>query len=124
MTVITKSRNLEAQPFIVTEDQILTGKAWEEWLEEIEREFKYFNIADALGKKDALIIFGGRELTRLEKSLSDPTDDGMNVYDKIRSKFNSYFTPKRNKYYARYQFLNMRTTIGETTTAYAARLNI
>ena len=39
-----------------------------------------------------------------------------------KSGLNSYFTPKRYKHYARYQFLNMRTMTGETTTEYAARL--
>ena len=42
------SSNLRVQHFIVRDDQISTGKAWEEWLEEIEREFQYFNITDPL----------------------------------------------------------------------------
>ena len=56
MTLIMESRNLKAQPFIVRNDQISNGKAWEEWLEEIEHEFRYFNIADPLNKKYALIL--------------------------------------------------------------------
>ena len=91
-------------------------------MEEIEREFQYFNITDLLSKKDAMIIFGGRELARLEKSLPNPTGEGLNEYDRLRTKLNNYFTPKRNKHYARYQFLSMRTTTEETTAAYAARL--
>ena len=75
----------------------------------------YFNIADQANKKDALIIYGERELARLEKSLPNPTDPNicMNEYDKLKAKLNNYFTPKRNKHYARYQFLNMRTTSGK-----------
>ena len=122
VTVITECRNLKAQPFMSSEDQISTGKAWEEWLEGIEREFRYFNISDPMSQKDAMIIFGGRELARLEKSLPDPTGPGLNVYTKLRTKLNDYFMPKRNKHYSRYQFLNMRTTASETTAAYAARL--
>ena len=35
---------------------------WKLWLEEIEREFRYFRINTPTYKKDALIIFGGREI--------------------------------------------------------------
>ena len=36
--VITETRNLKTQPFVPKDDQVSTGKAWDEWLEEIERE--------------------------------------------------------------------------------------
>ena len=59
VTIITESRNLRALQFRPSEDQLSTGKAWEDWLEGVEREFRYFRIANALDKKDALIIYGG-----------------------------------------------------------------
>ena len=37
-------------------------------------------------------------------------------------KLNDHFTPKKNKHQARYLFLKMRPHVGETTSAYAARL--
>ena len=40
--IVTETRNLKAKPFLRTEDQIARGKLWEEWIEEIEREFRYF----------------------------------------------------------------------------------
>ena len=46
----------------------------------------------------------------------------MNDYEKLRKKLNDYFTPKKNKQYARYLFLKMKPTHGETTVAYAARV--
>ena len=55
--------------------------------------------------KDALIIYGGQEISRLEKSLPNPEEPGQNVYQKIRNKLNEYFIPKRNKHYSRYMFL-------------------
>ena len=88
----------------------------------IKPEFRYFCINDPMNKKDAMIIFGGRELACLEKSLPNPTDEGMNDYDRLQSKINAYFIPKRNKHYARYQFLNMQNTASETAASYAARL--
>ena len=78
VTVMTETRNLRALPFRPSEDQLSTGKAWEEWLEDIEREFRYFRISSPADRKDAMIIYGGKEIARLEKSLSEPDDlDGQ-----------------------------------------------
>ena len=68
-----------------------------------------------------MIIYGGKEIARLEKSLPDP-DGNSNEYEKLRKKLNDYFAPKQNKHYARYVFLKMRPFAGEATIAYAARL--
>ena len=120
VTVITtESRNLRALPFKLTEDQLTTGKAWEEWLDDIEREFRYFRIGNPADRKDAMIIYGGKEIARLEKSLPDPVD-AFNEYEKLRKKLNDYFLPKQNKHYARYVFLKMRPLAGEATISYAA----
>ena len=119
VTVVTETRNLKSQPFSHPEDQISTGKAWEEWLEGIEREFRYFKISSPVDRKDALIIYGGKEIARLEKSLPDPVDVD-DVYDKLKTKLNNYYTPKKNKHHARYLFLKTRPTLHKTTTAYAA----
>ena len=99
----------------------MTGKAWEEWLEEIEREFRYFRITHPQDKKDALIIYGGNEIARLEKSLPDSVGD-LDAYQILRKKLNEYFLPKRNKHYARYTFLKMKPVEGESTVSYAIRL--
>ena len=50
---------------------------------------------EPLDKKDALIIFGGKEIAHLEKSLPNPTD-GDNDYEKLRKKLNNYFKTKKN----------------------------
>ena len=42
VTTISESRNRRASPFRPTEDQLSVGKEWEEWLDAIEREFRYF----------------------------------------------------------------------------------
>ena len=107
VTIISESRNLRALPFRVTEDQLSTDKEWEDWLEVIEREFRYFKISNPVDKKATLIIYGGKEIAHLEKSLPDPTGN-LNEYEKLRVKVNDYFMPKRNKHYARYIFLKMR----------------
>ena len=97
------------------------GKAWREWLEEIEREFRYYRINTPNDKKDALLIFGGRELRRLDKYLPDLADD-LDEYQKIRRKLNDYYLPKRNIYFERYLFLKMRPSPGERTVTYGTRL--
>ncbi|VDI77074.1 Hypothetical predicted protein [Mytilus galloprovincialis] len=59
-TGITETRNLRSKPFIQSDDQISTGKHWEDWMESMERELRYFRITDPADKKDALIIYGGK----------------------------------------------------------------
>lgn len=68
--------------------------------------------------KDALIIYGGKEIACLEKSLLDPTEGSLNEYEKLR-KLNDYFMLKRNKHHVRYIFLKMKPIAGETTVTYA-----
>ena len=55
-------RNLRINPFTVDEDHIATGEKWDEWLEELEREMRFFRISDATDKKDAMLIYGGAEI--------------------------------------------------------------
>ena len=74
VTLITESRNLRTLPLKLSEDQLSTGKSLEDWLQEIEREFRYFRISSPLDKKDALIIYGEQEIARLAKSLPYPED--------------------------------------------------
>ena len=57
VTIITESRNLRALPFMPPEDQLSIGNAWEEWLDEIEREIRYSKITNAHDKTDAIIIY-------------------------------------------------------------------
>ena len=87
----------------------------------IERELRYFKITEPADKKDALIIYKGKEIARLEKSLPNPPGE-LDEYDKLKTKLNNYFTPKKNKHHARYLFLKLRPNHGETVAAYATRL--
>ena len=70
VTIITELRNLRALPLIPPEDQLCSGKAWEDMLEGIQREFRYFKITHfkitwAQGKTGAKIIYGGQEVAHL-----------------------------------------------------------
>lgn len=120
--VYTTSRHLRSPPFSLPEEPIEAGRAWEEWLEGIEREFRYFRITDPNDKKDALIIYGGRDLARLERSLPDGEVGENDAYFILKRKLNEHFLPKKNKHHGRYIFLKMRPTPSEPTIAYAARL--
>ena len=124
VTVISEGRILRTLPFRPTEDQLSTGKLCEDWLESIEREFRFFRVANPLDRKDALIIYEGSEIARLEKSLPDPEDPRkeLDEYQKLRIKLNEYFLPKKNKHYARFIFLKTRPEAGEATVVYATRL--
>ena len=125
VTVVSESRNLKARPFIPSDDQLATGKAWEDWLEQIEREFRFFKITQAMDRKDALIIFGGNEIARLEKNLPNPENTGevpLDDYELLKKKINAHFLPQKNKHHARYILLKMRPEPEEPTAVYAARL--
>ena len=119
--VITETRSLKIRPFASGDNQITAGKAWDDWLEKIKREFRYFKISDPIDKKDALIIYGGKEIARHEKSLPNPVGE-LNKFDKLRTKLNDCFTSKKNKHHARYLFLKLRPNHGETIVAYASQL--
>ncbi|XP_053376601.1 uncharacterized protein LOC123533440 [Mercenaria mercenaria] len=114
-------RNLRINPFSVDEDHIATGEKWDEWLNELEREMRFFRVIDAEDKKDAMLIYGGVEIRRLDKSLQDPGGEG-DVYSKLKSKLTDYFAPKKNIHFCRYVFLKTRPQPGENTVSYAARL--
>ncbi|KAJ7377510.1 hypothetical protein OS493_028493 [Desmophyllum pertusum] len=89
--IITESRNLRALPCTPGDDQLNTGEnVQDDWIKEIESFLvfqNYFRIMDPLDKKDALLIYGGKEIARLEKSLPNPTDE-LNNYEKLKKKLN------------------------------------
>ena len=50
-----------------------------------------------------MLIYGGAEIRRLEKSLLD--SEYGDVYDKLQSKLSNYFSQKKNVHYARCMFV-------------------
>lgn len=100
---------------------IVKGKVWDDWFEEIEWEFRYFKIMELFDKKDVFIIYGGKEIVCLEKSLLNLID-GVNDYEKLRKKLNDYFKLKKNKYYVRYVFFKMRLIYDEIMNVYVVCL--
>ena len=84
------------KPFVSTDSSISTGQVWEEWLEELEQDFRYFKTEKAADKIEAMIIYEGKKLARLEKSLPDPgqpegEDNQMDDYEKLKTKANGYY---------------------------------
>ena len=119
--IVSQSRDLNILPFREAEQKHSRGIHWTEWLEDIERKFRYFKMHDPFDQKDALMIYGGREIARLEKALPDPCGK-LNEYEKLKIKLNTHFLPQRNKYYARYLFLKITPRVEETTISFATRL--
>ena len=64
---MTNQNSMLAQRCHAIWDRLSISKAWKEWLEEIEREFRYFRIKSLKDKKDALLIYGGREIVTLKR---------------------------------------------------------
>ena len=67
------------------------------------------------------MIFGGQEITRLNKWLPDPSGKLVD-YEKVKKKLNDYYVPKINKHYARYTFMKMRPRPRERIITYWTRL--
>ena len=121
--IIVSQSRIRSLPFRPTEDQLYTKKAWEEWLDFIEREFRYFRIISPADRKDALIIYGRPKIVRLEKCLPDQDfDRRLDMYQKLKKKLNACYLPKRNKHHTTYIFLETKSELGEATVAYATRL--
>ena len=114
-------RELRILPFKPPEDRLSCGIAWKEWVEEIERQFRLFGIESPSDMKDALLIYGGRELSRLEKYLPEPVAK-TNEYETVKTKLNEYYVPRVNKHYERFLFLKMRPYRRESILSYASRL--
>ena len=105
ITVVTETRNLRTISFIQNDDPLSTGKQWEDWLEGIEREFRYFKITQPEDKKDALLIYGGKELVRLEKSLKNNINNEQSLNQlsnqrpqrerRVPEHFNDYIMSRR-----------------------------
>ena len=55
------------QLFAIPDEMSAVGKAWQEWLKGIEREFRFFKMLEAVEKKDAIIVHRGNERARLEE---------------------------------------------------------
>ena len=105
-TFVPETRPLPIEQFKLR-DSHNANKDWKLWLEEIEREFRYFRINSPTDKKDALI-----KIAYLEKYLPE-LDGKIDEYQKLREKFNTHFSPRKNKYLARYLFQNIRPRPGE-----------
>ena len=120
ITIVT-TRELPILPFKAPENHLARGLAWNKWLEEIERQFRFFGIESPSDMKDALLIYGGKDLVRLERYLPD-ADDKLDEYETLKKKLNYYYVPRINKHYKRFLFLKMRPKQGESILSYATRL--
>ena len=128
--VVIVNRNLRIDSFIPEDDELRNSDAWEDWRTEFDRQCRYFGLTEPGEKKEAMIIFGGKELARLEKSLPNPTErpEGVNAdvpiddYNKLQWKLDNYFLKKKNTHHARYKFNSMKPEHKESTVKYVARL--
>ena len=67
-----------------------SGWNCERWLKDFQRQAQYYGIRDPEEKKQALVVFGGREVTICEDSLPDLDNNG-DVYERMFQKHNSHF---------------------------------
>ncbi len=99
--VITETRNLRSPPFIAPRNnRVLRGvqgkNGWRPLNMIMNSGISNSRIQSI--KKDALIIYGGKEVAKLDL----PNSETGNPYEKLRTKLNNHYLPKKNKHYARY----------------------
>ena len=92
-TFVPETRHLPIEQFKLR-DSHNAEKDWKLWLEEIDKEFRYLRINIPTDKKDALIIFGGREIVYLEKYLPEP-DGKLDEYQKPMGVIKHIFFAKK-----------------------------
>ncbi|XP_045178131.2 uncharacterized protein LOC123538228 [Mercenaria mercenaria] len=114
------SQNLKISPFIGGEDYRMSNEIWTKWIDKLELELRFVEITDLKKKKDALLVYGGKEIRKLENNSTD--QETGDRYEKLKAKLTEHFATKKNIYYNRYIFLKMRPEHGESTGSYAARL--
>ena len=118
---IMAGRDLRIMPFKAPKNRISCGIAWKKWLDNTERQFRFFRIEHPSDKKDALMIYGGKELAYLEKYLPE-ANTTLDEYERLKKKLNGYFVSKRSKYYERYLFNKTRQYNVESIRSYVTRL--
>ena len=87
-TLFIKHKQLNLQPFQLTEDTMTSGRNWERWLKDFGKQAQYYGIWNPEEKKQALLVFGGREVTICEDSLPDLDNNG-DAYERMVQKLSN-----------------------------------
>ena len=117
------NRQLNVKPFIISGDGNETAVRWLKWKKDIERQFRFFGLADPSIKKDGLIIYGGQHITDLEDTIPDlPLEEDEDVYSQLIRKLDKHFLPRKNKDYARFKFGNLSQQTNENMAQYYPRI--
>ena len=104
------NRQLNVKPFIISGDGNETAVRWLKWKKDIERQFRFFGLADPSIKKDGLIIYGGQHIADLEDTIPDlPLEEDEDVYSQLIRKLDKHFLLRKNKDYTRFKFGNLRS---------------
>jgi hypothetical protein len=122
-TTVIVNRQLNVRPFITSSDVNETAVRWAKWKKDIERQFRFFGLADPSLKRDGLIIYGGQCIADLEDYLPDLTpEENEDTYAQLIRKLDKHFLPRKNKDYARFQFGNLSQQTYENMDQYYTRI--
>ena len=122
-------------PFQPTEDQSGTYQQWISWRDNLAMYFAALRMTDDGQKYATLLYCGGKELTRIHKTLegsrvltvvdnstNPATTTHFTEYDASINVLNNYFAPKRNDTFERHKFRSTNQMDDESTLAYITRL--
>ena len=60
--ILSVGKSLKIETFKIPEQPLEVGRAWREWIENLEDEISYFEITEIRDGVSALKIYGGKEI--------------------------------------------------------------
>ena len=101
---------------------ILIGPKWNEWINGLDNYLKLVNIVDDSLKKATLLYYAGDEVLKIYKKISEGKNRNLDSYEEMKEKLSNHFSPKRNIYYKKHIFRQVKQEDGESIASYVIRL--
>jgi len=107
------------EPFIITKSATTNlDKQWNVYIDEFELFILASGVTESKQKLALLLHLGGKDLREIYQTLKEENDN----FDRVKTKLTTYFQPKKNVTFERYQFKNAKQESGESSAAYVTRL--
>ena len=84
ISVFSVGKSLKIEPFKIPENPWEIGRAWKEWMEDLDEETPHFEITETRDCASARKIYGGKEIKKFAHNLPDTAlVDGDDDYRKL-----------------------------------------
>ena len=107
------------EPFVIDKSTSTNlDKKWKSYLEEFELFTTASGVTEQKQKVALLLHLGGKDLREVYKTLQANDDN----YNTVKEKLTTYFNPKKNITYERFNFKSATQDLGESCSTYITRL--